>query len=90
MDDGWLEIVLVGEVGWTRLFEAIPILLTSGNLHFEEVERFRSKHVRLEADRPTKVHGDGELLGESPVEFEVIPSAVRVMAPVERQGTRLT
>jgi diacylglycerol kinase (ATP) len=89
MDDGWLEVVLVGEVGWTRLFEAIPILLSSGNLHFEEVERFRSKHVRLEADRPTKVHGDGELLGESPAEFEVIPSAVRVMAPVEREGTRL-
>jgi diacylglycerol kinase family enzyme len=28
-----------------------------------------------------KVHGDGEILGESPAEFEVAPAAVRVMAP---------
>ncbi len=89
MDDGWLEVVLVGEVEWTRLLEALPILLTTGNLHFEEVHRFRCRRVRLEAERPAKVHGDGELLGESPAEFEVIPGAVRVMAPVEREGSRL-
>jgi diacylglycerol kinase (ATP) len=89
MDDGWLEVVLVGEVDWTRLLEALPILLTTGNLHFEEVHRFRCRRVRLEAGRTAKVHGDGELLGESPAEFEVIPGAVRVMAPVEREGPRL-
>lgn len=87
MDDGCLEVVVVGEVGWERLFEAIPILLTTGNLHFEEVHRFRCRRVRLEAERPAKVHGDGELLGESPAEFEVIPGAVRVMTPEQsRQG----
>lgn len=90
MDDGWLEVVLVGEVEWARLFEALPILLTTGNLHFEEVERFRCRRVRLEAERPAKVHGDGELLGESPAEFEVIPGAVRVMAPAERRISRLS
>ena len=88
MDDGWLEVVLVGEVEWTRLFEALPILLTTGNLHFEEVHRFRCRRVRLETERPARVHGDGESLGESPAEFEVIPGAVRVMAPVEREGWR--
>lgn len=81
MDDGWLNVVLVGEVEWTRLFEAIPILLTSGKLHYEEVRRFRCRRVRLEADRLAKVHGDGELLGESPAEFEILPAAMRVMAP---------
>jgi diacylglycerol kinase family enzyme len=30
------------------------------------------------------VHGDGELLGESPVEFEVLPGALRVMTPKPR------
>lgn len=88
MDDGWLDVVVVGEVEWTRLFEAIPILLTAGKLHFEEVQRFRCRRVRLETERPARVHGDGELLGESPAEFEVLPGAVRVMAPVERETFR--
>jgi diacylglycerol kinase (ATP) len=81
MDDGWLDVVLVREVPWTRLVEAIPILLTSGDLRFKEVERFRCRRVKFETDRPVLVHGDGEILGESPAEFEVVPSAIRVMTP---------
>ena len=81
MDDGWLDVVLVGDVSWTRLVEAIPIVLTNGDLRFDEVKRFRCRRVTLHADRAVKVHGDGELLGESPAEFEILPGAIRVMAP---------
>jgi diacylglycerol kinase (ATP) len=82
MDDGWLDVVFVSEIRWPRLLEAIPIVLTSGNLHgFPEVRRVRCKRIALHAERPAKVHGDGELLGESPVELEVLPGAVRVMTP---------
>jgi len=85
MDDGWLDVVLVGEISCARLLEAIPIVLTSGNLRsFPEVRRVRCKRIALRAERPAKVHGDGELLGESPVEFEVQPGAVRVMTPKPR------
>ncbi|HSY58412.1 MAG TPA: hypothetical protein VK795_02565, partial [Terriglobales bacterium] len=69
------------EVGWTRLLEAIPIVLTTGDLRFEEVKRFRCRRVILRADRAVKIHGDGELLGESPAEFEILPRSIRVMVP---------
>ena len=81
MDDSWLEIVLVGDVAWSRLVEAIPIVLTTGDLRFEEVKRFRCRRIVLRADRAVKVHGDGELLGESPAEFQILPRAIRVMVP---------
>jgi len=81
MDDGWLDVVLVEDIGWTRLVEAIPIMLTTGDLRFDEVKRFRCRRAVLRADRAVKVHGDGELLGESPAEFEVLPAAIQVMAP---------
>jgi diacylglycerol kinase (ATP) len=85
MDDGWLDVALVSEIRWARLLEAIPIVLTSGDLRsFPEVRRFRCKRIVLEAERSAKVHGDGELLGESPAEFEVQPGAVRVMTPILR------
>jgi len=86
MDDGWLEVVLVENVRWTRLVEAIPIVLTTGDLRFDEVKRFRARRISLQADRAVKVHGDGELLGESPAEFEVLPKAVRVMVPTSGSG----
>jgi diacylglycerol kinase (ATP) len=86
IDDAWLDLVLVHDLPWTRLLEAIPVVLTSGDLRFREVERFRSKRVRFETDREVKVHGDGELLGESPVEFEIVPRGIRMMAPKKTQG----
>ena len=81
MDDGWLDVVLVKDVAWTRLVEAIPIVLTTGDLRFDEVKRFRCCRAVLRADRAVKVHGDGELLGESPAEFEILPRAIHVMVP---------
>jgi diacylglycerol kinase (ATP) len=80
MDDGWLDIVLVGQVRFLRLLKAIPIVLTSGDLReFPEVQRFRCRKITMETDRVARIHGDGENLGESPAEFEVLPGAVRIM-----------
>lgn len=80
MDDGLLDVVIVGEVGLMRLLEAIPIVLTNGDLRgFPEVTRYRCRSVALRADRAARVHGDGEALGVAPAEFEVLPRAVRVM-----------
>lgn len=42
--------------------------------------RYRGRRISLRADRAAMVHGDGEELGTSPAEFEVVPGAVRVMA----------
>ena len=86
MDDGLLDVVVVGDVRLLRLLEAIPIVLTSGDLRgFPEVTRYRSRRVSLRADRAARVHGDGEALGEAPAEFEILPGAIRVM--VARKGT---
>jgi diacylglycerol kinase (ATP) len=82
MDDGLIDVALVQEIRLARLVEAIPIVLTSGDLRgFPEVKRYRCKRIVLEAERPAKVHGDGELLGETPVELSVVPRAVQVMTP---------
>jgi diacylglycerol kinase (ATP) len=81
MDDGLLDVVVVGDVGLLRLLEAMPIVLTTGDLRgFPEVTRHRCRRVSLRADRAARVHGDGEALGEAPAEFEILPKAIRVMA----------
>jgi diacylglycerol kinase (ATP) len=80
MDDGLLDVVIVGDVGLLRLVEAIPIVLTTGALReFPEVKRYRCRRVALRADRAARVHGDGEALGVAPAEFEILPGAIRVM-----------
>jgi diacylglycerol kinase (ATP) len=81
VDDGLLDILLAETMPWARVVEALPILLRTGDLPWGEIHRYRATRIRLEADRPTLFHGDGELLGEAPVEVEVLPAAIRVVAP---------
>jgi len=64
-----------------KLLEAIPIVLRSGDIRWPEVERFRCRRASFLTDRVALVHGDGEPLGQAPVEFEILPGAVQVMAP---------
>jgi diacylglycerol kinase family enzyme len=74
-------VTIVGDVSLTRLLEAMPVVLTSGDLRgFPEVMRYRCRRVSLGTDRVALVHGDGEELGHSPAEFEVVPGAVLVVA----------
>ncbi|MFZ1972947.1 MAG: diacylglycerol kinase family protein [Candidatus Acidiferrales bacterium] len=81
MDDGLLDVAIVGDVSLLRLLEAMPVVLSSGDLRgFPEVMRYRGRRISLRADRAAMVHGDGEELGVAPAEFEVVPGAVRVMA----------
>lgn len=81
MDDGWLDITIVREMPLRRLLDAIPIVLRSGDIRWPEIERFRCRRFSLRASSPALVHGDGELIGALPAEFEIIPQAIRVMVP---------
>ena len=81
MDDGWMDLTFVEDLSWARIFEGILILLRNGDLRWPQIHRFRARRVRLSADRRSPFHGDGEILGEAPVEIEVLPKAVRVIAP---------
>jgi diacylglycerol kinase (ATP) len=81
VDDGLLEVTLVHAIPWTRLVEAFPIVLQSGDIRWPEIRRFRACRVALRPNRSALVHGDGEILGRAPAEFEVLPGAIRVIAP---------
>jgi diacylglycerol kinase (ATP) len=83
-DDGLLDVILVRALPWTRLVELIPVVLRTGDIRAPEVRRFRARRVRLETNRPALFHGDGEVLGEAPVEIETLPGAIRVLAPARK------
>jgi diacylglycerol kinase family enzyme len=46
----------------------------------------RAREVKVSADQPLGILGDGELLGELPATFTVMPRALTVVAPA---GARL-
>jgi diacylglycerol kinase (ATP) len=83
VDDGWLDMVIVGDLDALRVLALLPKLLGSGELRTSAVKRFRVKAVKLSPDRPCLFQGDGEILGPAPVEIEIVKGAVRVLAPTQ-------
>jgi diacylglycerol kinase (ATP) len=84
IDDGSLHVVLIEAIGSFGVLALLPRLMGSGELRTSRVRRWRTQRVRLTTDRPCLFHGDGEILGPTPVEIEVLPKAVKVLAPILR------
>jgi diacylglycerol kinase (ATP) len=84
IDDGLLDVALVEEMSTLQIAGALPRLLRSGTLPDSRVRRARAKRVVLSVDRSCQFHGDGEVFGPAPAEIEVVPQAIRILAPVAR------
>jgi diacylglycerol kinase (ATP) len=84
IDDGLLTTLFVRNLGALQVLAVVPRLLARGNLPDSYVTRVSGARVRLTTDRGCMFHGDGEILGPAPVEIEVLPKAVRMLAPAAR------
>jgi len=81
VDDGLLHVVLIEELSKLGVLTLLPRLMGSGELRTSHVKRWRAQRVKLTTNRLCLFHGDGEILGPTPVEIEIVPKAVRVLAP---------
>jgi diacylglycerol kinase (ATP) len=81
LDDGWLTVGFVDNLSTLGVLRLLPKLLASGELPESCVTRINAPRVRLSTDRPCMFHGDGEIFGPAPVDIEVLPRALRILAP---------
>ena len=79
MDDGLLDICIVGGVAPLKLLTMLPSVYTGSHLKFREVEYFQSDGVRVETESLLSVYADGEYVCETPVEVGVRQGALQVV-----------
>jgi diacylglycerol kinase (ATP) len=84
LDDGWIDVVLIEDIGPLEVLRLLPQLIATGELRTSRVKRWQARKVRLSTSKPTAFHGDGEILGLTPVEIEVLPGAVKILAPASQ------
>jgi diacylglycerol kinase (ATP) len=86
MDDGLMEICLVPGVSKSHLLAHSPSFPFSGFRGLPEVRFFLAPEVAIESSPPLKFHGDGELIGQTPEVFRVLPRALKVIMPMAGTG----
>ena len=76
-DDGALDVlVMVGPK--YEAFTTLPKVYRGSHLPNRNIVEIRASRVRLETDPPFQVEADGEHLGTTPAEFEVVPVPIRI------------
>src|SRR6266404_1320542 len=81
IDDGLLDFAFLEELGVGRLVRILPQLVLQGTLNLPALRTLQFRKMCLETEAPAYFQGDGELLGPTPVEIEVVPSAVKFLTP---------
>ncbi|MGD0625078.1 MAG: hypothetical protein ABSB32_10210, partial [Thermodesulfobacteriota bacterium] len=84
IDDGLMKICLVPGVSKSLLLAHSPFFSFFGFKSLPEVRFFSAPEVAIESSPPLKYHGDGELIGQTPEVFRVLPRALKVIMPMAR------
>jgi len=79
MDDGLLDICIVGAVSPLRLLRLFPRVYSGHHLSMREMEYFQASRVRIETEHPLDVYADGEYVCRTPVEVGLHRAALKIV-----------
>jgi len=83
VDDGLLDVCLVGEISKLKVFFCLPIIYFGGHTRLKEVEYFQAGIVQIESDPALDVYADGELVCRTPVDLSLVRQGLRVIVAPE-------
>jgi len=78
--DGTLDILLVKKMSRVKFVTIFPKVYKGTHVSDKDVEIVRAKKVSIIASG-MPIYSDGEYVGKAPFEAEVVPGALRVIAP---------
>jgi diacylglycerol kinase (ATP) len=84
LDDGWLDVVSIGDASSFRILSNAPRLYFGAHLRMDEVNHALAKQIvarPLKKNETIRIELDGEVLGRLPATFQVMPRALRVRWP---------
>lgn len=79
MDDGLLDVCVVGAVSRLKLAAVFPTVYHGRHLSIKEVSYFSTPRVRVETEYPVDVYADGEFVCRTPVDVGVQAGALKIV-----------
>ncbi len=78
-DDGLFDLTLIKDMSKWSVITSIRKLYNGSIASHKRVETLVGKSIRIESEHPILLEADGESLGESPFEFQIVPKSVKVI-----------
>jgi diacylglycerol kinase (ATP) len=79
LDDGLFDVVTIGDTTKLEFIANVPRIYRGTHLSHPKVDEYRASEVRVKAQERMFLQADGELIGEAPATFQIIPQALHVL-----------
>lgn len=76
--DGLLDVLIIGDLNKPDLLWSLPRVYKGTHLTHPKVTMKRAKEIEIRSAEPVSLQADGELLGELPARFYVLPAALNI------------
>ena len=78
-DDGLIDLTVIKNMSKLRVIASLKKLYDGNILKHSRIEGFIGREIRINSDPPVFAEVDGESLGQTPVEFEILPKSLNVI-----------
>jgi diacylglycerol kinase (ATP) len=79
LDDRLLDVVVLGDFGKLEILKEFPKVYKGTHVNLPKVSVKKASKVTIDSTEPMLLYADGEVLGECPVEFGVLPKALSIV-----------
>jgi diacylglycerol kinase (ATP) len=77
-DDGIFDVVILGNLNKPEFLWNVPRVYKGTHLTHPKVQHFQARSLLVESAQPMFIQAEGELVGEAPVEFRMLPAALNL------------
>jgi diacylglycerol kinase (ATP) len=77
-NDGLFNVVILGNLNKLEVVMNVPRVYKGTHLTHPKVSHFSAREIHVEAQERMFLQAEGELIGEAPATFQVIPQALKV------------
>lgn len=78
-DDGIFDLTVIRKIGKFDIIRSLPLLYNGKIVNHPKVMSLNGKSIRIDSEKHIFLETDGESLGHTPFEFEIIPRSIKVI-----------
>ena len=78
-DDGLLDVTIINGMGKFEIIRNLKILYDGTILRHPKIEGYKCKNIKVRSDSVMYAEADGESLGQTPAEFNIIPAGIKIV-----------
>ena len=78
VNDGLIDVVAVKKTSRLKLFKLFPTIFSGNHVNDSVVNYHQVKSISIKPDINSRLIVDGEIIGETPCQMEILPEKIEV------------